>query len=80
MKCNKITKIPYGKIEPKSCGIGKQPYGKKCTIVCQDGFKLDGPKELECTGQHWNDKKEPSTCIGKLRYYFLRVIIMMGVQ
>nr|XP_022902897.1 sushi, von Willebrand factor type A, EGF and pentraxin domain-containing protein 1-like isoform X2 [Onthophagus taurus] len=60
VKCNKLPKIPFGKIEPSSCQIGKQNFGKHCSISCEDGFELIGPKEKICNGFHgnWNNKKD----------------------
>ncbi|KAK9871010.1 hypothetical protein WA026_009970 [Henosepilachna vigintioctopunctata] len=60
VKCSKIPPIANAKIEPRSCTYGKQAYGKKCSIKCNDGYETVGPKERSCTGNYgsWNTKKD----------------------
>ncbi|KAB0799990.1 hypothetical protein PPYR_07870 [Photinus pyralis] len=64
IKCNKLSNIPFGTIEPKSCTTAKQSFGKKCTYTCQEGFKISGPSERICTGRHgiWSNKSKQSYC------------------
>ncbi|RZB38885.1 sushi, von Willebrand factor type A, EGF and pentraxin domain-containing protein 1-like [Asbolus verrucosus] len=64
IKCPKLPPVKNGKIEPKSCTIGKQPYGKKCKITCDPGFEIEGPEEKSCTGNHglWDTKFESTIC------------------
>ncbi|KAK5644039.1 hypothetical protein RI129_007884 [Pyrocoelia pectoralis] len=64
IKCNKLSNIPFGTVEPKSCTNTKQLFSKKCTYSCQKGFKLIGPTERICTGSHgtWSNKSKQSYC------------------
>lgn len=43
--------------------ISKQPYGRKCSFSCPEGFKLSGPRIKECNGYHgsWSDNN-PTIC------------------
>ncbi|XP_017779989.1 PREDICTED: sushi, von Willebrand factor type A, EGF and pentraxin domain-containing protein 1-like [Nicrophorus vespilloides] len=52
IKCNRLSQINFGTVEPKSCTTGKQSFGKKCNIVCNEGFELVGPSQKVCSGQH----------------------------
>ena len=44
--------------------IGRQSYGKKCKIICDDDFKLEGPEEKTCTSNHglWDTPFESTIC------------------
>ncbi|XP_018333054.1 sushi, von Willebrand factor type A, EGF and pentraxin domain-containing protein 1-like [Agrilus planipennis] len=65
VSCNKLSKIPHGRIEPKSCTTRKQPYRKTCKYFCDEGFEYVGPKEITCTGKSWNKKKQSTICKDK---------------
>ncbi|XP_015834822.1 sushi, von Willebrand factor type A, EGF and pentraxin domain-containing protein 1 isoform X1 [Tribolium castaneum] len=67
IKCPKLPPVKNGRVEPKSCTIGKQPYGKKCKISCNPGFVLEGPPEKTCTSNHglWDSKFESTVCKDK---------------
>lgn len=60
-----MPQIKYGKIEPSSCTVGRQDFGKKCTVICNKGFKIKGPSEKRCDGEHgtWDSKYEETTCV-----------------
>lgn len=60
VKCNKLSKIQFGQVEPKSCTFGKQAFGKKCNFTCDEGFEMVGPQEVHCTGVNgaWSGKRE----------------------
>ncbi|KAJ8940400.1 hypothetical protein NQ318_009329 [Aromia moschata] len=64
MKCKKLPQINFGRIEPSSCTVGKQEFGKKCKIICNEGFKIGGPAVKQCTGNRgtWDSKFEDTTC------------------
>ncbi|KAJ8929511.1 hypothetical protein NQ314_017804 [Rhamnusium bicolor] len=64
IKCNKLPQIKFGKFEPISCSFGKQEFGKKCKIICNEGFKIGGPAEKQCTGARgtWDSKFEDTIC------------------
>ncbi|GJQ65520.1 hypothetical protein Trydic_g7621 [Trypoxylus dichotomus] len=60
VKCNKLAKLQFGHIEPKSCMYGKQAFGKTCSFSCDEGFEIVGPREKHCTGLYgtWSGKRE----------------------
>ncbi|KRT86167.1 hypothetical protein AMK59_801 [Oryctes borbonicus] len=60
VKCNKLAKLQFGRIEPKSCTYGKQAFGKTCSFSCDEGFEIVGPREKHCTGLYgtWSGKRE----------------------
>ncbi|XP_044748344.1 sushi, von Willebrand factor type A, EGF and pentraxin domain-containing protein 1-like isoform X2 [Coccinella septempunctata] len=62
VKCHKIPAIANARIEPRSCTYGKQANGKKCSIICNEGYETIGPKERSCTGDlgSWDTKEETS--------------------
>ncbi|KAK4887668.1 hypothetical protein RN001_003939 [Aquatica leii] len=64
IKCNKLSNIPFGIIEPEICTSSKQSFGKKCVYKCKNGFKLKGPTERVCSGRHgvWSNKSNQSVC------------------
>lgn len=66
VKCNKLPKLLYGHIEPKSCTYGKQNFGKTCSFSCEKGFEIIGPAEKHCTGLHgtWSEKRD-TKCKGR---------------
>lgn len=66
IKCSRLPQIKYGKVDPPSCNYGKQEFGKKCKIICNDGFKVKGPEEKICEGSRgtWSSKFEDTVCIG----------------
>ncbi|KAF5274861.1 hypothetical protein FQA39_LY07043 [Lamprigera yunnana] len=62
--CNKLSNIPFGKIEPPTCTTAKQYFSKKCKYICDKGFILKGPSERICSGRHgtWSNKLSQSVC------------------
>lgn len=81
IKCPKLPQISNGQIEPKSCTTGKQPYGQNCTIICNEGFKIDGPSVKMCTGNHglWDSKLDDTVCKGKINWTSIRVTLVIIV-
>lgn len=68
IKCNKLSQIQNGKIEPDSCTTEKQSFGKKCYYVCNEGYTLVGEQTLTCSGQHgtWKPSFGETGCFGLL--------------
>ncbi|CAH0560178.1 unnamed protein product [Brassicogethes aeneus] len=66
IKCSKLSSIKFATFEPNSCSLGKQDYGKNCTVICREGFKLKGPSDRVCKGKQgvWSRKMEDTVCIG----------------
>ncbi|XP_026284194.1 sushi, von Willebrand factor type A, EGF and pentraxin domain-containing protein 1 isoform X1 [Frankliniella occidentalis] len=64
--CRPLTKPVHGKITPESCtDSSKLPFGQKCDISCDEGYRLVGPLSRKCAGKGglWTMKATPSKCI-----------------
>uniref|UniRef100_A0A7N4P9N5 E-selectin n=1 Tax=Sarcophilus harrisii TaxID=9305 RepID=A0A7N4P9N5_SARHA len=51
MKCNAPSQLPNGSVNCVHSPIGDFTYQSICSFSCEEGFKLQGSPQLECTAQ-----------------------------
>lgn len=74
IKCEPLKQVANGQISPENClGPEKLPFGSNCTISCEKGFTLEGPRSRHCSGRSgvWSQRKTVNRCVGNVMYYNL---------
>ncbi|XP_074164413.1 E-selectin isoform X2 [Sminthopsis crassicaudata] len=51
MKCNAPSQLPNGSVKCAHSPTGDFTYQSICSFSCEEGFKLQGSPQLECTAQ-----------------------------
>ncbi|XP_066591150.1 sushi, von Willebrand factor type A, EGF and pentraxin domain-containing protein 1-like isoform X2 [Prorops nasuta] len=68
VKCDPLKEIPNGKILPRNClGSEKLPFATNCTVVCNQGFDLEGPRTRLCGGRTgvWSRRRKSTRCVDR---------------
>ncbi|XP_071636943.1 sushi, von Willebrand factor type A, EGF and pentraxin domain-containing protein 1 [Temnothorax longispinosus] len=68
VKCEPLPQIANGDVTPEMCtGPAKVPFATNCTIVCDEGFVLEGPTSRSCTGRTgiWSQRHSVNRCVDK---------------
>ncbi|XP_076231899.1 sushi, von Willebrand factor type A, EGF and pentraxin domain-containing protein 1 isoform X3 [Calliopsis andreniformis] len=68
IQCEPLKHIAHGKILPESCsGPAKVPFATNCTITCEEGFALEGPRIRSCGGRSgvWTQRRTVNRCIDR---------------
>ncbi|XP_023290329.1 sushi, von Willebrand factor type A, EGF and pentraxin domain-containing protein 1 [Orussus abietinus] len=68
IKCQPLRKVANGEIVPKICtGTNKLPFATNCTLVCKEGFALEGPRNKLCSGRTgtWTRRHSVNRCVDK---------------
>ncbi|XP_034255699.1 sushi, von Willebrand factor type A, EGF and pentraxin domain-containing protein 1-like isoform X2 [Thrips palmi] len=64
--CRPLPKVFNGLVTPLSCtASSKLPFGQRCNISCEKGYKLVGPISRKCGGKggQWSLKSSASKCL-----------------
>ncbi|XP_015588785.1 sushi, von Willebrand factor type A, EGF and pentraxin domain-containing protein 1 [Cephus cinctus] len=66
IKCLPLKHVANGEIRPKICtGTNKLPFATNCTIICKEGFVLEGPRSRFCAGRTgtWSQRHNINECV-----------------
>ncbi|XP_017761718.1 PREDICTED: sushi, von Willebrand factor type A, EGF and pentraxin domain-containing protein 1-like [Eufriesea mexicana] len=69
IKCEPLKQIMNGQIFPEYCsGPNKVTFATNCTVLCNEGFVLEGPRFRYCGGRAgvWTQRRTVNRCIDKI--------------
>lgn len=82
IKCEPLKQLANGMIYPTNCtGPEKLSFAMNCTILCKEGYKLEGPRSRFCGGRAgvWSQRCSVNRCVGQyfiiINYCFYPIFI-----
>nr|XP_050859532.1 sushi, von Willebrand factor type A, EGF and pentraxin domain-containing protein 1-like isoform X2 [Vespula vulgaris] len=66
IKCEPLKQLANGMIYPTNCtGPEKLSFAMNCTILCKEGYKLEGPRSRFCGGRAgvWSQRCSVNRCV-----------------
>ncbi|KAJ8030547.1 Low-density lipoprotein receptor-related protein 4 [Holothuria leucospilota] len=63
LMCGALAVLDNGSLDPPECTTQGVAVGESCTFICNEGFELDGPAEVQCSiDGAWNGMDSERTC------------------
>ncbi|XP_047361548.1 sushi, von Willebrand factor type A, EGF and pentraxin domain-containing protein 1-like isoform X4 [Vespa velutina] len=66
IKCEPLKQLANGMIFPTNCtGPEKLSFAMNCTVLCKEGYKLEGPRSRYCGGRAgvWSQRCSVNRCV-----------------
>ena len=70
-KCEPVTPIQNGLVQPPDCSVVSQPVGAKCSFTCNAGFRLSGKKTTTCSRRAKTWKHPVPECVSEFPRPFI---------